>query len=144
MKNETRKQRVDLVEQARQLRLQAEELEKKLASAKGSRDVVKRPVITHVVPRNGQNGYYVGDEGPTDELVEVIYRMLCERPCTFRDILAETGARDNRIKGAITRLQREGARVVNLGNEYKALWFIPDDAVMARIMRVKKNATVLK
>lgn len=57
----------------------------------------------------------------------------------FVEILEATGARDNRIKGVIMRLQREGIRVVDVAPEGtgKALWFIPSDAVLERLLRVK-------
>ena len=69
-----------------------------------------------------------------------IQRMLSVRPFQFHEILEATGARDNRIKGVINRLQREGVRIVDVAPEGnpKALWFIPSDDVMRRIMRVKR------
>lgn len=133
---------VDLIEQSRQLRLQAEELEKKLTHARGTARIRKPtiPMRAQVIVKPARGPYYVGDEGSTEELMATIQRMLMDRPRMFQDILTETGARDNRIKGVINRLQREGVRIVDVAPEGtgKALWFIPSDEVMKRIMRVKR------
>jgi uncharacterized protein (DUF2461 family) len=133
-KEMAKKMEKDLVSQAKQLREQTEllekqtiELEKQVKLAKGTRTIARG------------TEYYVGDEGPTPELLEAIRKMLTERPLTFQALLDATGARPNRIKGVIMRLQREGARVVNLGNEARALWFIPDPGVLDRIMRAKQR-----
>jgi hypothetical protein len=130
--------RIDLVEEARQLRLQAEALEKKVQHAKGTRERTPRPTLI-VKPARGP--YYVGDDGPTEQLMEVIATMLRERPWRFVELLEATGARDNRIKGVIMRLQREGVRVVDVAPDGtgKALWFIPSDAVLKRLERVKRG-----
>lgn len=127
---------VDLVEQARQLRLQAEALEKKVQLARGTQRGMKAP--QNIVKTPGP--YFVGDEGPTEQLMSVVKLMLEERPLLFQEILSETGARDNRIKGVIMRLQREGVRVIDVApaGTGKALWFIPSDAVLARLVRVKR------
>lgn len=123
-KNKKTEPKVDLVEQARQLRLQAEELERKVKLARGTRDL-KRP-------------NHVGDETSTAELVDAITRLLRVKPMTFQELLEATGARDNRIKGVLMRMQRVGMRLVNLGTEQKALWFLPNDEVFTRIMRAKR------
>lgn len=127
--------KIDLVEQARQLRLQAEALEQSAKLARGTQRNVRatRPTVQ---PK--RSPYYVGDEGPTEELMSVVQRMLLERPCRFTELLEATGARDNRIKGVIMRLQREGVRVVDVApaGTGKALWFIPSDAVLKRLTRV--------
>ncbi len=112
----------DLIEDARQIRLQAEDLEKRVRLARGTRNTVKPSNV--VVKPSGP--YYVGDEGPTEQLMSVIKTMLTERPMRFTEILEATGARDNRIKGCIMRLQREGTRVVDVAPEGtgKALYSI--------------------
>ena len=131
----------DLVEKARQLRMQVEQLEKDVQHARGTARM-KRPTA-NVLVKPARGPYYVGDDGTTDELAAAIKRMLMDRPCRFQEILEATGARDNRIKGCITRLQRDGSRVVDVsppGTGRAALWFIPSDAVLERIMRAKRNA----
>lgn len=143
MKKTTKK--TDIVEMARQARLRAEEdakafaeLEKRAKLARGTRDV--KP-SGNVIVKPARGPYWVGDEGPTDELKTMIWRMLLDRPYRFREIVEATGAGENRIKGAIMALQREGKRVVNIGDPAKALWFAPTDEVLKRILSAKKVAT---
>jgi hypothetical protein len=127
MDNQMKNEKQSSIEQRlHHIAQQAKELEKQLRLARGTKDTASTE-------------YRVGDEGPTPELMAVIKRMLEERPLTFQALLDETGARANRIKGCIMRLQREGVSVVNLGNEQKALWFIPDDAVLQRITRAQRK-----
>jgi hypothetical protein len=130
--------KVDLVEEARLLRLQAEALEHRVRLARGTQRI-ERPA-GRVIVKPARGVYWVGDEGPTEQLMGVVKSMLEDRPWLFRDMLEATGARDNRIKGVIMRLQREGVRVVDVAPEGtgKALWFIPSDAVLERLTRVKR------
>lgn len=132
----TSKQKVDLVEQARQLRLQAEALEKKVERelARGT----QRNVAPNVIVKMVHGRWWTGDAGTTEELMGVIEAMLKERPRRFVELLEETGARDNRIKGVLMRLQREGVNVVDVAPEGtgKALWFIPSSEVLDRLKRV--------
>lgn len=133
---DNRKTVQDLVEESRQLRLQAEALEKKVALARGTQRIPKTGSV--IVKPSGP--YYVGDEGPTEQLMSVVQTMLTERPMRLTEILDATGARDNRVKGVLMRLQREGVRLVDVAPEGsgKALWFIPSDAVIAKLARVKR------
>lgn len=138
MEKKTNKVQVDLVEQARQLRLQAEELEQKVKLARGTQRLER--ATTRVVVKPARGPYWTGNDGTTRQLMEVIAGMLMDRPWLYRDIVEATGAGENRIKGAITALQREGRRVVDVAPPHlgKALWFIPSDAVLQRIMRVRR------
>jgi hypothetical protein len=95
-------------------------LEKMMRFARGTQDNIGKIAKAKTDPRN-----WVGDNGPTGELLMVIRRMLTTKEYTFKELLAETGARDNRIKGVIMRLQRNGVNVVNNGTETRALWHIP-------------------
>lgn len=130
----------DLVEQARQLRLQAEELEKNAKLARGTARMRRSTASTRIMVKPSHNPHWVGNDGTTRDLMERIALMLMDRPWLYRDIVEATGAGENRIKGAITALQREGRRVVDVAPEHsgKALWFIPSEAVLQRIMRVKR------
>lgn len=144
MEKKTNKARVDLVEQARQLRLQAEELERKVKLARGTHPDAARAkrasAITRPIVKPARGPYWIGNEGTTRDLMDKIAEMLAERPWLYRDIVEATGAGENRIKGAITALQREGRRVVDVAPEGtgKALWFIPSDAVLQRLARAKR------
>lgn len=132
----------DLVDQARQLRLQAEELEKTARLARGTQRHVVPQHAGSIVVKPALGPYWVGDEGPTEELMLVVQQMLTEHPMRFVQLLEATGARDNRIKGVIMRLQREGVRVVDVAppGTGKAIWFIPSAEVMARLTRVAQRA----
>ena len=135
--------KIDLVERARQLRLQAEQLEKDVRLARGThRDIKPGNVI--VKPARGP--HWVGDEGPTEQLMASVMQICTERPVRFAELLALTGARDNRIKGVIMRLQREGVRILDVAPEGtgKALWFIPSDEVLQRLSRVARRAAARK
>lgn len=130
----------DLVEEARQLRIQAEELEKKVSMARGTARM-RRPTRPLVIVKPSRGPYWTGDEGTTSDLMDMVQRMLTERPWFYRDIVEATGAGENRVKGAITGLQRQrGLRVVDVAPEGsgRALWFIPSEEVLARLMRVKR------
>lgn len=138
-----KKVQIDLVEEARQLRLAAEALEKKVVRAKGTQEIQKPGVVkATVAPTYVQklDSFFVGDDGPTEQLMGVVQHLLTEHPMTFQDLLATTGARDSRIKGVIMRLQREGTRVINIGLPMKAVWFIPNDKVLERILKAKRSA----
>lgn len=137
---------IDLVEQARQLRLQAEELEKSARHARGTKRSVPPPHAGRVIVKPARGPHWVGDEGPTEQLMAAVQSLLLERPLRFVELLEATGARDNRIKGVIMRLQREGVRVVDVAPEGtgKALWFIPSDEVLNRLTRVARRAAARK
>lgn len=130
--------KTDLVEQARQLRIQATALEKMARTAKGTQRGMMPWTKVLVQPKHGV--YFTGDEGTTEELLDVVQRMLTERPWRFSEMLEASGARDNRIKGVLMRLQREGVRVIDIAPEGsgKALWFIPSDAATARVVRARR------
>lgn len=137
-----KRMKIDLVEQARQLRLQAEELERNAKLARGT-SRIKRPTRPNVIVKPSVGPYYVGNDGPTSELMDAVQRMLTDRPWFYRDIVEATGAGENRVKGAITGLQRQrGLRVVDVAPEGtgKALWFIPSNEVLERLTRAKRNA----
>ncbi len=115
--------KVALIEQARQLRIQAEALEK--AVARGTSRRVAIPVVRPATQ----------PEGTPEELLSMVQRMLTERPWYFSDMSDALGTRD-KVRGMIMRLQRAGIRVVNLAPDGsdKALWFIPSDAVAERVL----------
>lgn len=66
----------------------------------------------------------LGDSGPTPELIEVVGRLIRERPWTREELMKITGARAGRVSGAIVALQEDPAnRVVNVGTHARARWF---------------------
>lgn len=113
----------------------ANKLEGSTRLARGTADVTAEARAVSVTA--GPGVYRVGDEGPTPELMQAVRRMLVEHPMTFQEILDMTGARANRVKGVIMRLQREGTAVVNLGTEAKAIWFCPSPEVLKRLQKIR-------
>ena len=85
------KRTTDLVEQARKLRLQAEDLEKSARLARGTQRI-NRPT-GQVIVKPARGPHWVGDEGPTEELMAVIGVMLQERPWRFQELLAASQKR---------------------------------------------------
>ena len=77
-------------------------------------------VGTHRYPRLT---WVVGDNASIEELCTAVELLVRERPVTREELRAATGARDNRIGGALRRIQRNGVRVENLGTEIRARWF---------------------
>jgi len=70
-------------------------------------------------------GFFVGDAGPTQELMQVVLNLVSTRPFALQELVRTTGARRNRISGAIARMQRAGAPIVNVGNGRIARWHLP-------------------
>ena len=113
-----------LAEETKRLTDEAAELKQKLRIARGTRDNVKMARATE---------YFVGDEGPTPQLYDAVERMLRQRSMTFQELLDETGARANRIKGVLMRIQRDEKPLVNLGSDRKALWRIADPNMVRQL-----------
>lgn len=125
---------LQLREQAAELQKSADALLQQVKHARGTRDdITKRD-------NRGKGEYHLGNEGPTSELLETIKGMLDGKAWTFRELLDATGAGDNRIKGVLMRLQREGVNVVNVGSETRALWTIMTPAAFTRIKAAMEAA----
>lgn len=69
--------------------------------------------------------WIIGDAVETQELYAHVERLITDRPFTFAELLDATGARRGRISGAIVSFQHAGRKVMNLGSESKARWFMP-------------------
>jgi hypothetical protein len=69
--------------------------------------------------------WVIGDDCSFPELVDEVRRLLTERPMTHADLKAATAANPNRLKGAVTQLQRNGVTVVNVSDDpRRALWYV--------------------
>lgn len=66
-----------------------------------------------------------GDAVETQELYAHIERLITDRPFWFAELLDATGARRGRVSGAIVSFQHAGRKVMNLGTEARARWFMP-------------------
>lgn len=132
---------IEMREKAAELQKQADELLSKSRLARGTRENVRQakpvaPVQPHrVSPPAVRSEWWVGDEGPTGDLLETVQRMLTGQAHTFREIKDATGAGDNRIKGVLMRMQREGINLVNVGTDTRALWTIMTPEAYARIRK---------
>jgi hypothetical protein len=66
----------------------------------------------------------LGDDAPTPALYAAVETMLRERPMTFAELTAATGARRGRLSGVIVQMQRAGRKLANLGTERRARWML--------------------
>lgn len=67
--------------------------------------------------------WLLGDEGSTDELIAKVEDLITLRPMASDEIGEITGARRNRIRGALNRIQLRH-RLQNLGDRNAAIWFL--------------------
>ncbi len=70
------------------------------------------------------------------KLYNRVRTLVTERPMRFQEIMAAVGlpvAEENRVKGTIVRMQRERVGLVNLGDQRKALWFIPSEDLIKKL-----------
>lgn len=79
----------------------------------------------------------------TKILYDKVLGLITERPRLFRELVAETDTAnggENRVKGVLVRLQRDGHPVVNLGNGSRAIWFCD---VHDRVSEIARGRRVL-
>lgn len=67
----------------------------------------------------------VGDDAPPEVLFRQVERLLRERPHTEEELVEATGARRNRVRGALVHFNRFGPEVRNIGKNRRAQWWIP-------------------
>lgn len=69
--------------------------------------------------------HVIGDQGTPEELRACVQRLITLRPMTHRELVTFTGARENRISGALADLREApGTRVCNLGDSVRARWLM--------------------
>lgn len=71
------------------------------------------------------------EQADTSALIEQILKW---RPMTLRELALEAEMPEEACRREIARL-RENSTLINLGDEKFSLWFIPEPAVLARIVR---------
>lgn len=71
------------------------------------------------------------------ELYNRVHKMLESEPMRLTQLMEVTGASANTLKVIITKMQREGVHIVNVGAANKALWFIPSKKVSDRLARAR-------
>jgi hypothetical protein len=68
------------------------------------------------------------------DLIERVRRIVAEKPTFFLDIVAATDQPENKIKAVLTKMQRDGELVVNLGKANKALWYLLPPKTAAQLL----------
>jgi predicted Rossmann fold nucleotide-binding protein DprA/Smf involved in DNA uptake len=68
--------------------------------------------------------WIIGDETTAAELSAQVLALVSLRPFTLQELVSATGARRNRISGALVRLVEAG-RVENHGSATVARWYAP-------------------
>lgn len=86
--------------------------------------------------------WVIGDDTDVPTLQRHVETLISDRPMTFPELLAATKARRGRVSGAIVALQRDGQRILNLGTDRRALWFIPQEpeVILKRVKRLTAPA----
>jgi hypothetical protein len=136
----------DLAQRAEALAAMARDLAEQVRLAKGTRPM---PVVAPVAgttrrarPDEGRYGLKGKDLAaampatePTERLYERVASALESKPMPFRELMSALGPdiNENRVKGILVRLQRDGRGVVNLGNGARAIWWIDRHGRLAEI-----------
>lgn len=69
--------------------------------------------------------WIVGDDATTEDLAAAVERMIRDRPMTFGELTAATGARRGRLSGVIVQMQRDGKKLRNVGGTERSFrWFL--------------------
>lgn len=85
------------------------------------------PAVPHVATRYTATqplDCFIGDDTDTPTLKAALERILRVRPTTLQELVTMTGARANRISGALVKMQLGGVPMVNLGTRRLARYFV--------------------
>lgn len=102
--------------------------------ARGTRNSLGGKAADAVKAAQKRSPWYVGDDGPTPDLIAAIAGACTEAPRGHAEIVELTGARPGRVSGALVEMRRGRMPLVNIGTEKnKAIyWFVtPDHAARA-------------
>lgn len=69
--------------------------------------------------------YWIGDNTDATQVYATVISVVSERPRTRAEIVELTGVSPNRINSALVKAQRDGIPLKNLGNQAKAVWYVP-------------------
>lgn len=132
-----------LDESKRDFETKAKALEAKLASqarmAKGTDDVTREARALTASEVAGSV-----EKHSTSELMHAIEDLIRERPMTLQELhdatytptVGPVGFHKQTICNILVKLQRERRGVVNLANQHRALWFIPNQEILDRLRKV--------
>jgi len=125
----------ELTERTAELAAQAAELRARIALeqnvrlARGTKRDVKAPTPGKGVP--------VVTPPVNDVASSPLYlqmkEMLAKRPYTLQELIETTKAEANKVKVVIMRMQRDEIGLENMGNRFRALWYIPSEAFRSKM-----------
>lgn len=67
--------------------------------------------------------WILGDDDETGALIDYLEHLITIRPFTLRELIEVTGARRNRISGALVKLQVRGLKIENHGSTKVWRWY---------------------
>lgn len=116
---------LELAARAKQLNADAEALAEAIALEQSTK-------FARGTKRDMQPIARVDDVSATPLYLEM-KTMLERRPMTLREVIEATKAEENKVKVVLMRMQREEIGLVNMGNRYRALWYIPSESFRKRM-----------
>lgn len=100
-------------------------LDTSAGKAKATLEAARDNVVNVGTAESPRWFWKVGDGAPAPVLVAAVEALIRDRPATWQELIVLTGARGNRISGAISTLHKSGrVELLNLGAGNKARWFI--------------------
>lgn len=125
----------ELSEQSARLAQHIQELQQRIALeqnvrlARGTRRDVKAPTPGKGVPVVAPP---VNDVASSPLYLQM-KEMLAKRPYTLQELIETTKAEANKVKVVIMRMQRDEIGLENMGNRFRALWYIPSEAFRSKM-----------
>ena len=111
----------DIREKSESLAEQTKRLEESLRLARGTGDHTAKAIAA----RGAKGSFNIGDNTDTPTLIATVERAITGYARTLRELVELTGARRNRISGALVKIQvAHPTSVQNVGNDARALWYI--------------------
>lgn len=113
----------------------AAELEARLVKAKGTADVTREAKEAVPTPPSSD----------TTHLTHMVEDLVRERPMTLQELHEATYTADGTASVAhhkqticniLVKMQRERKGLVNLANQHRALWFIPNQEILDRLRKI--------
>jgi 23S rRNA G2445 N2-methylase RlmL len=133
LSNDTFTRLAEIAERSRQLAKEAEELQQRIALEQNVR--LARGTKRNVMQVTPPNGVPVKADVSTTPLYQQMLDMLSKRPYTLRELIAATKGEENKVKVALMRMQRDEIGLENMGNQFRALWYIPSQSFRERMKR---------
>lgn len=126
----------ELAERGRQLALEAETLQQRIALEQNVRLARGTKRDMQITPQLGVPVVRANDVASSPLYLNML-DMLKARPYTLRELVDTTKAEDNKVKVVLMRMQRDEVGLENMGNQYRALWYIPSESFRERMQVAK-------